>query len=297
VTAEPAPAEAPAAAEPAPAEAPAADGQQASKDEGSVVGEAPADAPADGAPKPKRRRGRGKAAKAWGVKAGAEDAVPTVDLTSSGEGVAPGASANRPKRPRGPKPGGQKPGGQRGGRPAREKGPLPFNELREAAKAIMDTAGKRNALRDAFGQLAPKERTQISELVANDGDFRVRARSISAGSLSAGKLGKALAAQQVAIADVEDLWTFTLSKEDAAARQGRIRDAKRRDDDRAKRQAERRNSTDRISKEDMAKARDGSVGAQVRIVVAGENDRDRKKSKKDKKKPGGGSSVLDRLGY
>jgi hypothetical protein len=243
---------------------------------------ASAEGSADG--KPKKRRSRNRGAKAWGMKAAAQDAVPTVDLTSSGEGVPKGQQQARPKGKRPPRQ-----------RPPREKGPLPFNELREAAKAIIDMHGSRNALRDAIGQLAPKERAQLSEMVARDQDFRVRARSISAGSLSAGKLGKALAAQQVAIADVEDLWSFTLSKEEAAARQARVRNAKRRDDDRARRQAERRNSADRISKEDMEKARDGSVGAQVRIVVAGENDRDRKKTKKPKKPAG--NNVLDKFGY
>ena len=199
------------------------------------------------------------------------------------------------QRRRGGKGGG---GGQRPPRPPREKGPLPFNELRDAAKAIMQQHGDQNALKVAVAELAPKERNDISDLVSNDGDFRVRARSISAGSLAAGKLGKALAAQQIAIADVKDLWPLFLSKEEAAERQAWIRNAKRRDQERAKRQEERRNRTDRISKEDMEKARDGRVGAQIRFVIAGEKD-ERKAKKKDEapKKKTTAADLLDRLGY
>lgn len=316
-----APADAPAAAE-----APAADAAPA---ESVATAEAPAgDAPAteagaadapttEGAPagdKPKRRRSRGgggsKVAKAWGVKAANVEGVPTTDLTPSGEGVPVGGP--RPQRQgggKGPR-GGKGQRGPGGARPPREKGPLPFDELREAARTIVEIHGKRTALKDAFGELAQKERDQLSEIVASDGDFRVRARAISAGSLSAGKIGKALAAQQIAIADVQDLWALTLSKEDAAERQSWIRNAKRRDEERAKKQAERRNSADRISKEDMAKARDGHVGAKVRMdpailaafgggdaATAEETDAQREERKAKKGKKQQQSSVLDRLGY
>src|SRR5919108_213666 len=55
-----------------------------------------------------------------------------------------------------------------------------------------------------------KERRDLSRLVADDGDWRVRARNIAAGSLGAGRVGKALAAQQISMARVEDLWPLTL---------------------------------------------------------------------------------------
>ena len=160
----------------------------------------------------------------------------------------------------------------------------------------MQVQGSRKALRDAFGELAQKERGQLSELVSGDGDFRVRARSISAGSLAAGKLGKALAAQQVAIADVEDLWSICLSKEEAAERQARVRNARRRDEQRAARQAERANRDDRISKEDREKARDGRVGAQIRFVIQGEEKEREKKGAQPKRKTTA-NDLLDRLGY
>ncbi|MCW3017318.1 MAG: hypothetical protein JWO02_4410, partial [Solirubrobacterales bacterium] len=299
-----------------PADAPATEGDAAATDAPAAQG-APAEgspAPAGGAPtgdKPKRRRSRGgggsKVAKAWGVKAANVDGVQTVDLTPSGEGVPVGGGGQR--RQGGGKGGQRKP--NRPARPPREKGPLPFDELRDAARTIVEIHGKRQALKDAFGALAPKERDQLSEIVAADGDFRVRARAISAGSLSAGKIGKALAAQQIAIAEVQDLWTLTLSKEDAAARQSWVRNAKRRDEDRAKRQKERANRDDRISKEDMAKARDGHVSAQVRMdpailaafgggapaAPAGEEAAERKNTDKKAKKQPQKSSVLDRLGY
>ncbi|WP_354698417.1 hypothetical protein DSM112329_04095 [Paraconexibacter sp. AEG42_29] len=321
----PEPAAAP-AAESAPDAAAPSSGDTAPAAEGAPSGDAaPAaeGAPAEGGPagdKPKRRRSRGgggsKVAKAWGVKAANVDGVPTTDLTPTGEGVPAGGGGQQRGGQRGggggkSNRGGGKPGrGQGGSRPPREKGPLPFDDLREAARTIVEIHGKRVALRDAFGELAQKERDQISEIVAADGDFRVRARAISAGSLSAGKIGKALAAQQIAIADVQDLWALTLSKEDAAERQSWVRNAKRRDDERAKKQAERRNSADRISKEDMAKARDGHVGAKVRMdpailaafgggdAAAAPTEAEAAEAKKDKKKKQPQkSSVLDRLGY
>lgn len=218
--------------------------------------------------------------------------------------------AHRPRRGGGPKPaaeGEEQPQGQRKNRrpknrpprPPREKGPLPFNELRDAARALMKQHGEQASLRVAVAELAPKERNDISDLVKGDGDFRVRARSISAGSLAAGKLGKALAAQQIAVADVKDLWPLFLSKEEAAERQAWVRNAKRRDEQRVKRQEERRNRADRISKEDMEKARDGRVGAQIRFVIAGQDDekRDRKKKGDEPKKKTTAADLLDRLGY
>ncbi|MEA2307456.1 MAG: hypothetical protein QOH43_4736, partial [Solirubrobacteraceae bacterium] len=228
---------------------------------------------AEGAAKKPRRRRRG------GRSGGAKP-----EGAPAGEGGGPprraGGAQRRPREQRQP----------------REKGPLPFNELRDAARSIMQVQGSRKALRDAFGELADKERGQLSELVSGDGDFRVRARSISAGSLAAGKLGKALAAQQVAIADVEDLWSICLSKEEAAERQARVRNAKRRDEQRAARQAERANRDDRISKEDREKARDGRVGAQIRFVIQGEEKERAKKGEQPKRKTTA-NDLLDRLGY
>jgi len=158
--------------------------------------------------------------------------------------------------------------------------------------------GQRQVLRDAFSLLAEKERQDLSRLVSEDGDWRVRARNIAAGSLGAGRLGKAIAAQQVAMANIEDLWNLTLSKEEAAERAARVRNARRRDDRRAQRQAERDNRSDRVSRAELEKAQDGRVGAQIRFVVAGE--RDKRRSKKDKDEPPkrtGGDDMLDRLGY
>jgi hypothetical protein len=126
----------------------------------------------------------------------------------------------------------------------------------------------------------------------------VRARNIAAGSLGAGRLGKAIAAQQVAMANIEDLWNLTLSKEEAAVRAARVRNARRRDDQRAQRQAEREQRSDRVSRAELEKAQDGRVGAQIRFVVAGEREKRRKKGD-DQPPPEkrGGDDVLDRLGY
>jgi hypothetical protein len=185
-------------------------------------------------------------------------------------------------------------------RPQREKGPLPFPELRTAAESIRDVLGQRQVLRDAFSLLADKERQDLSRLVSDDGDWRVRARNIAAGSLGAGRLGKAIAAQQIAMANIEDLWNLTLSKEEAAERAARVRNARRRDDQRAQRQADRENRSDRVSRAELEKAQDGRVGAQIRFVVAGEREKRRKKKGDDQQPPPekrGGDDVLDRLGY
>ena len=202
---------------------------------------------------------------------------------------------DRPRRDRGPR----QPG--RGGRPPQQQratGPLPFQELRDAASAVVDLFGARQALRDAFAALGEKERRDLSRLVAEDGDWRVRARNIAAGSLGAGRVGKALAAQQISMARVEDLWTLTLSKEEAAERQARIRNARRRDERRAQRDAERDQRSDRVSRADLEKAQDGRVGAQIRIVIGGQpRDRKRKGEEAPKEDPKKGSDVLDRLGY
>ena len=192
------------------------------------------------------------------------------------------------------------PGPRAGGRqqPQRATGPLPFQELRDAATAVVDLFGARQALRDAFAALGEKERRDLSRLVAEDGDWRVRARNIAAGSLGAGRVGKALAAQQISMARVEDLWPLTLSREEAAERQSRVRSARQRDERRAKRDAEREQRSDRVSRAELEKAQDGRVGAQIRIVIGGQpRDRKRKGEDPPKEEPKKGSDVLDRLGY
>lgn len=175
---------------------------------------------------------------------------------------------------------------------------MPFQELRDAATAVVELFGARHALRDAFAALGEKERRDLARLVSEDGDWRVRARNIAAGSLGAGRVGKALAAQQISMARVEDVWPLTLSKEEAAERQARIRNARRRDERRAQRDAERDQRSDRVSRSDLEKAQDGRVGAQIRIVI-GQTGRDRRrkeeedaKAERDKR-----SDLLDRLGY
>jgi hypothetical protein len=202
---------------------------------------------------------------------------------------------DRPRRDRGPR----QPG--RGGRPPQQQratGPLPFQELRDAASAVVDLFGARQALRDAFAALGEKERRDLSRLVAEDGDWRVRARNIAAGSLGAGRVGKALAAQQISMARAEDLWPLTLSREEAAERQSRVRSARQRDERRAKRDSDREQRSDRVSRADLEKAQDGRVGAQIRIVIGGQpRDRKRKGEEAPKEDPKKGSDVLDRLGY
>ncbi|HEX2105085.1 MAG TPA: hypothetical protein VHF51_15620, partial [Solirubrobacteraceae bacterium] len=186
---------------------------------------------------------------------------------------------------------------ERGPRPPREKGPLPFPELRAAAEAVRDVLGQRRALRDAFTVLAEKERQDLSRLVAEDGDWRVRARNIAAGSLGAGRLGKAIAAQQISMSNIEDLWALTLSKEEAAERQSRVRNARRRDEQRAQRAADRERRSDRVSRAELEKAQDGRVGATVRIVVTGDKSQRSKKGDEPPPEKPGGDDVLDRLGY
>jgi hypothetical protein len=194
---------------------------------------------------------------------------------------------DRPRRDRGPRQPQQ-----------RSSGPLPFQELRDAATAVIEQFGARQALRDAFSALGDKERRDLARLVAEDGDWRVRARNVAAGSLGAGRVGKALAAQQISMARIEDMWPLTLSKEEAAERQARIRNARRRDERRAQREAEREQRSDRVSRAELEKAQDGRVGAQVRFVIAGQpRDKRGKDGEEPKPEPDDGSSVLDRLGY
>jgi hypothetical protein len=239
----------------------------------------------------------------------AEPAAATDQAAPAEQAAAPEQSAPSQRGPAGA--GGKKPRRDRGrrDRPRRDRpprqpqqratGPLPFQELRDAATSVMELFGARQALRDAFAALGEKERRDLSRLVADDGDWRVRARNIAAGSLGAGRVGKALAAQQISMARVEDLWPLTLSKEEAAERQARIRNARRRDERRAQRDAEREQRADRVSRADLERAQDGRVGAQIRIVIGGTSGRDRRRKEEDELKSDAkpGSDLLDRLGY
>jgi hypothetical protein len=241
--------------------------------------------------------------------AAAEQAAPAEAATAAEQAgpeepaaTAPDArpKGGKPRRDRSRRQRERQPRRDRGSRQPRSSGPLPFQELRDAATAVVELFGPRQALRDAFVALGDKEKRDLSRLVAEDGDWRVRARNIAAGSLGAGRVGKALAAQQVSMARIEDLWTLTLSKEEAAERQARVRNARRRDERRAQRDAEREQRSDRVSRAELAKAQDGRVGAQVRFVIVGEPREKRRKESgggDDPPEPEQGSSVLDRLGY
>jgi hypothetical protein len=280
---------APAAEQPAPAAEPPAGEQPA------PAAEPPAPAAEQPAPAADAPPGPG------------EETAPTQQPAPAGRDAPRGKKGrrDRPRRDRGQGQGqGQGQGRPRRDRPPRQpqqraSGPLPFQELRDAATSVVDLFGARQALRDAFAALGEKERRDLARLVADDGDWRVRARNIAAGSLGAGRVGKALAAQQISMARVEDLWTLTLSKEEAAERQARIRNARRRDERRAQRDAERDQRSDRVSRADLEKAQDGRVGAQIRIVIGGtsSNDRRRKEEDDDKTERKQGSDLLDRLGY
>lgn len=176
----------------------------------------------------------------------------------------------------------------------RTRAPLPLDELRDASRATLDLFGQKG-IRDAFLILAPRERQDISALIAKEEDHRPRTRNIANGSLGAGRIDKAMSATIISMAKVEDLWTLTLDKEAAAEKIGRIRAAKQRDKEKADRAKERANRSDRVSREDMAKARDGSVGATIRIVTDEKRER-REKTEKPGEKPQR-ESVLDKLGY
>ena len=175
------------------------------------------------------------------------------------------------------------------------RAPLPLDELRDASRATLDLFG-REGVREAFLILAPRERQDISALIAADEDHRPRTRNIANGSLGAGRIDKAMSATIISMAKVEDLWAITLDKESAAEKSGRIRAAKQRDKEKADRAKERANRSDRVSREDMAKARDGRVGATIRIVTDEKRDRRKKGDQPPAEEPRR-ESVLDKLGY
>lgn len=177
----------------------------------------------------------------------------------------------------------------------RSRAPLPLDELRDASRATLELFG-REGVREAFLILAPRERQDISALIAGDEDHRPRTRNIANGSLGAGRIDKAMSATIISMAKVEDLWAITLDKESAAQKSGRIRAAKQRDKEKADRAKERANRADRVSREDMAKARDGSVGATIRIVTDEKRDRRKKGDQPPAEEPKR-ESVLDKLGY
>jgi hypothetical protein len=196
------------------------------------------------------------------------------------------------------KPKGKRKGKGRRKPPAlpRSRADLPINELRDASRATMDLFGPERAVRESFSILAPRERNDISALVAADEDARPRARNIANGSLGAGRIDKAMAATIISMAPQQALWTVALDREQAAQRLGKVRAAKQRDRQRSERAKERRRGGDRVSKEQLKAAQDGSVGATIRFVTEEDRRREREEPKGDKPK-GGESSVLDELGY
>ncbi|CAB4876549.1 unannotated protein [freshwater metagenome] len=191
-------------------------------------------------------------------------------------------------------------GRRRGRRPdphkdvPRSRAPLPLDELRDASRATLEIFG-RDAVRDSIQILSPRERQDISALVAQDEDHRPRARNVANGSLGAGRIDKAMSATIVSMAKIEDLWALTLDKELASQKLGRIRQAKQRDQQRAKRNEERSNRADRVSRDDLAKAQDGSVGATIRIVT--DEARQERRAAQKQAKAAKRESVLDKLGY
>ena len=213
------------------------------------------------------------------------------ETPAAAEPAAEPAKPSKPKRKRPPRP--RKPNIPKD--LPRSRAPLPLDELRDASRATLDLYG-REGIRESFLILAPRERQDISALIAADEDHRPRTRNIANGSLGAGRIDKAMSATIISMAKVEDLWVVTLDKESAAEKTGRIRAAKQRDKEKADRAKERANRTDRVSREDMAKARDGSVGATIRIVTDEKRDRSKKGKQQEAEKPQR-ESVLDKLGY
>jgi hypothetical protein len=229
------------------------------------------------------------------VSEGQEEQEETQDPAAPAEPVEtkdPGATAE-PGKPKG-----KRKGKGRRKPPAlpRSRADLPIDELRDASRATMDLFGPERAVRESFSILAPRERNDISALVAADEDARPRARNIANGSLGAGRIDKAMAATIISMAPQQALWTVALDREQAAQRLGKVRAAKQRDRQRSERAKERRRGGDRVSKEQLKAAQDGSVGATIRFVTEEDRRRERE-TDRDEKPKGGGSSVLDELGY
>ncbi len=267
--------------------------------------ETPADAPAPEAPMPAAETPSADAPadaaaqvgdSPAGGDASAETPAPPGDTPAEAGAQTPGDKGDA--KPAAKKPRRRKPRERRKAVPEvpRARVPLPLDELRDASRSTMNLFGPRKALRDALGVLAPREKQELNVLIAADEDHRPRARNIANGSIGAGRIDKAMAATIVSMAPQEELWGVLLDKEQAAQKLGRIREAKQRDKQRADRAKERANRSDRVSREDMEKATDGRVGATIRFVTADEK-RDRRDKDATSKKPSGGGSVLDRLGY
>lgn len=273
---EPSPAEPAAQAPPAPAEEPPA---PEAAPEPAPVADAPAQAVAETPAEP-------------AADAPAADADAEAPADAQAEQPAPPKKAAKPKRKRPPRS--RKPNIPKD--LPRSRAPLPLDELRDASRATLDLFG-REGIREAFLILAPRERQDISALIAGDEDHRPRTRNIANGSLGAGRIDKAMSATIISMAKVEDLWAITLDKESAAAKSGRIRAAKQRDKEKAERAKERANRADRVSREDMAKARDGSVGATIRIVTDDDKRDRKKKGDEPPAEQPKRESVLDKLGY
>ncbi len=224
---------------------------------------------------------------------------PTADADADADAPAEAGAAAAEKKPKAAakKPRRRKPRERRKPAPdlPKTRAPLPLDELRDASRSTMNLFGARQALRDSLTILAPRERQELNVLIAADEDHRPRARNIANGSLGAGRIDKAMAATIVSMAPQEDLWNVLLDKEQAAQKLGRIREAKQRDKQRADRAAERANRADRVSRDDMAKATDGRVGATIRFVT--DEKRERRAKDEAPSKPEPNESVLDRLGY
>lgn len=202
------------------------------------------------------------------------------------------AGKPKPKRPRARKPRSRRPNVPKD--LPRSRAPLPLDELRDASRATLDLFG-REGIREAFLILAHRERNDISELIARDEDHRPRTRNIANGSLGAGRIDKAMSATIISMARVEDLWAITLDKESADRKLSRIRSGKERDRQKAERAKERANRSDRVSREDLEKAQDGTVGATIRIVT--DESRERRGDTGAPAEEPKRESLLDKLGY
>ncbi|MCD6725610.1 MAG: hypothetical protein LT070_00005, partial [Solirubrobacteraceae bacterium] len=227
--------------------------------------------------------------------------TPLADAPPPQAEATPPADASHAQAPAAPRARRAKPRSRRGGRPQvprdlpRSRAALPLDELRDASRSTLDLFG-RQAVREAFGILAQRERRDLSDLIARDEDHRPRARNIANGSLGAGRIDKAMSATIVAMARHEDLWSVALDKELAAEKLGRVRAAKQRDQRRAERARDRDQRADRVSRADLQKAQDGRVGATIRIVTE-DDRRGRRGRNRGEQESTARNSVLDRLGY
>ena len=99
------------------------------------------------------------------------------------------------------------------------------------------------------------------------------------------------------MANVEDLWNLTLSKEEAAERASRVRNARRRDDQRAPAPWPSANSAPTASHEPSSRRR-RTAGSAPRSASSSPASATRRRDKKGKDQDKrGGDDMLDRLGY